>query len=80
MRPVKPGRCLRLQGLLNVAQRLYVGERDQRVTRSLVHLPRRHLLLLLGARDGAAPVLVAHDEPPVDQLAELVVGGLVVAV
>ena len=80
MRPVKPGQYLRLQGLLTVAQRGDLGWLDQRVKRSLVHVPRGHLLLLLRNRHRAAPVLVADDKPPVDQLAELVVRGLIVPV
>ena len=87
MRPVKPRRSkekrsldLSLQGLLNVAQRRNLGGRDQRVKRSLVQVLRGHLLLLLSNRNRAAPVLVAHDEAAVDQLAELVVRSLVVPV
>ena len=38
------------------------------------------MLLLLRNRHRAAPVLVADDKPPVDQLAELVVRGLIVPV
>ena len=80
VRPVKPGQYLRLQGLLTVAQRGDLGWLDQRVKRSLVHVLRSHLLLLLRNRHRAAPVLVADDKPAVDQLAELVVRGLIVPV
>ena len=54
--------------------------RDQRVIHSPIHILRGHLLLLLRNRHRAAPVLVADDKPPVDQLAELVVRGLIVPV